>query len=165
MGPATKGIEIQEGARGQIGDTIAVGETIRFGNLAFVKEDYKWQPAASPLAHAQIVPIGDIDIFIGYVSAGTEDQASDTEQVSENMEEPADDNYSIDYNSDDYADLIHPVLDEVDYGSDIEPLSDDFTNTQGVYVTIGNPDSVLNPLSTPITTENVVAQASELEAG
>jgi hypothetical protein len=121
------------------------------------------------MAHAQIVPIGGINIFIGYVSTGSEDlasdnQAGDMEEVSDNIEQPVDGNYEIDYNPDDYGDSIRPVLDEVDYGLDPEPLSDDFTNTIGVYATIGNTDAPSDPLLTPITAENAVTRAVELEA-
>jgi hypothetical protein len=132
------------GAQGEIGNTVAVGETIQFGNLAFVKEDYKWQPATGPLTHGQIVPVGEIGIFIGYVAAGDSsdgvrnndqidladhiDDSNDgvadndhtdlTEQIGDNIDAPEDGNFSIEYNSEDYSDSID---EEANYGSDEEP--------------------------------------------
>jgi hypothetical protein len=117
---------------------------IQFGNLTFVKEDYKWQPATGPLTHGQIIPVGEIGIFIGYVAAddssegaGDNDQidladhiddSNDgvadndhtdlTEQIGDNIDAPEDGNYSVEYNSEDYGDSID---EEAYYGSDEEP--------------------------------------------
>jgi hypothetical protein len=107
IGPAASRVEFQEGAQGEIGSTVAVGESIQFGSLGFVMDDFKWQPAVSPVAHGEIIPIDGINIFIGYVGseAGLQDAVGsnlETEQVGDNL----------DNGSEDYASSICPVLDE-----------------------------------------------------
>jgi hypothetical protein len=122
------------------------------------------------MAHVQIVPVDEIGIFIGYVAADDStdgvdknDQTDLTEQVRENIDEPEDENFSIQYNSVDYGGSID---EDAYYGSDIEPtpmesdpepLSSGFTDPMGVYVVDGNTNSTPNVLSTPISAENAAA--------
>jgi hypothetical protein len=126
-------------------------------------EDFKWQPAASPVAHGQIVPIGDINIFIGYVGASTE---ADSQSVagSNNMEIIGD---KLSYDTEGGAKSIHPLLNgegyyDSDNDFDNNSISSGFTDPIGVYMA-GGPRAIPNPLLTPITPYNVAARAAELE--
>jgi hypothetical protein len=52
-------------------------------------DDFKWQPAASPVARGEIVPIGGINFFIGYINASSHDNVGsndETEQVGDNLD-------------------------------------------------------------------------------
>jgi hypothetical protein len=81
------------------------------------------------------------------------------------MKEPEDGNYNIDYNSDDYGDLIRPIIDkDAYYVSDSETLTSGFTEPIGVFMASGNVNSTPDVLSTPINVENAVVRAAELEA-
>jgi hypothetical protein len=72
---------------------------------------------------------------------------------------------SVNYNSNDYADSIRPVLDEeVNNGSYREQLSNGFTEPAAVYRADDNTNSTPDALATPISAENVAARAAELEA-
>jgi hypothetical protein len=82
VGLAASRIEIQAGARGEVGSIVAVGKSIQFGSLGFVMDDIKWQPASSPVDHSEIVPIGDINIIINYVGAHScTDSNHDTDPI------------------------------------------------------------------------------------
>jgi hypothetical protein len=125
----------------------------------------------------QIVPVGEIGIFIVYIAAdGSTDGARENdqtdlmEQIGDNINEPEDGNLSIEYNSEDYDDSID---EEAYYGSDAEPtpmesdpapLSSGFTDPVGVYVVDGTSNSTPNVLSTPISADNAAARAADLEA-
>jgi hypothetical protein len=146
MGLATSRVEFQEGARGEIGNTVIVGEAIQFGSLGFIMDDFKWHPAVSPIAHGQIVPVGDIGIFIGYVGTGSEDEAGNTEQVGNNLHN----------DSEAYADSIRPIINEdAYYGSDYDSISCGFTEPAGVYMVDGD-TSTQNPFTTLISVDNTV---------
>jgi hypothetical protein len=117
-------------------------------------DNLKWQPATSPVDHGQIVPVGDIGIFIGYVGAGSEEEAGNTEQVGDNL----------DNDSEAYANSIHPVIDEeAYYSSDYNSISSGFTEPAGVYMADGDANTQ-DPFSTLISADNAAARAAELEA-
>ena len=56
-----------EPAYGVIGDTVAIGRVLYAGNYPIVPNDEFWVPARENVTNLNIVPFGDIHIFIGYV--------------------------------------------------------------------------------------------------
>jgi hypothetical protein len=102
------------------------------------------------VAHAEIVPVGGINIFIGYVgSSGDVDSKSNissnhaTEQVD----------HDLNNNSEGYADLIRPVLDEEGYfESDNDSISSGFTNPlESTWPQMAQLLQILFPYQSPLT--------------
>jgi hypothetical protein len=50
-------------------EIIAIGHLVQFGNLAFIKDNSNWQPAAGEITSGAVVPISGIDIFVGFTGA------------------------------------------------------------------------------------------------
>jgi hypothetical protein len=67
MGPATSGVQFQAGALEGIGDTIAIGHVVYFGDTPFIVAE-SYTPASRNIAAHRIIPIGGIDIFVGFNS-------------------------------------------------------------------------------------------------
>jgi hypothetical protein len=58
-------------------------------------DNFKWQPAASPVVHGENIPIGHIDIFIGYVNSSNSGVTSSRRDAGSNDDTiPIDDNLS-----------------------------------------------------------------------
>ena len=57
-----------------IGETIAIGYVLYFGNIAIVPNDYYWTPARENVVRGSIVPFGDIHVFIGETANGSVSQ-------------------------------------------------------------------------------------------
>ena len=69
VGPRVSGVDDQAGSL--IGSTIAVGRFIQFGSLNFIDEA-TWTPATRNVTSGTVLPVGSIDIFIGFVGSSTE---------------------------------------------------------------------------------------------
>ena len=66
VGPKVSGVTFEAGVLGGIGETIAVGQAIRFNNAIYVAGDSTWTPANDSLVSSCTVPIGSLEIFIGF---------------------------------------------------------------------------------------------------
>ena len=66
MGTKATGVTFEAGTLGGIGQTIAVGRSIRVGSMGYVQDDASWTPANDGLIAYTLVPIGDIELFIGF---------------------------------------------------------------------------------------------------
>jgi hypothetical protein len=118
-------------------------------------DDFKWQSAASLVAHGEIIPVGDINIFIGYVgSQSCTDSNHDTEPIVVKLGDSAEG----------YAEFIHQVLDDENLcDSENDSISSGFTDPVGVYMAGDILRTPHDSLSTPITTDKAAARAAELE--
>ena len=54
-----------------IGEIVAIGRVLFFGNVPIVPPDEFWIPAKTNPTRCSIVPIGDIHLFIGETDSGT----------------------------------------------------------------------------------------------
>ena len=71
MGQKATGVHIRVGALGGIGDTIAAGRVMYFGNIPYVPDDASWTPISRNITSATIVPIGGFEIFVGFTDIGS----------------------------------------------------------------------------------------------
>ena len=63
------GVIFRAGLLVEIGKSIAVGRAHRFYGDAFINDDASWIPANDTLVSSVIIPVGSIDIFIGFTAA------------------------------------------------------------------------------------------------
>jgi hypothetical protein len=66
VGHKASGVTFQAGTLGGIGDTIAFGRAARCGNIGYIADDGGYIPAKEGLIAYTLVPIGEIEIFIGF---------------------------------------------------------------------------------------------------
>ena len=66
VGHKVPGVTFQAGTLGGVGKQIAVGRVTRYGGHSYVNSDESWLPADDYLIGCAIVPIGGINVFIGY---------------------------------------------------------------------------------------------------
>ena len=66
VGHKVPGVTFQAGTLGGVGKQIAVGRVTRYGGHSYVNSDESWLPTDDYLIGCAIVPIGGIDVFIGY---------------------------------------------------------------------------------------------------
>jgi hypothetical protein len=66
MGQRRPGVTFRAGFLGSIGDTIAIGRVVYYGNVPVVLDDGSWVPASDNIIAGAIVPIGGIDLFIDF---------------------------------------------------------------------------------------------------
>jgi hypothetical protein len=60
------GVQIRAKAASGIGDTIAIGRVMYYGNIPFMPAVKTWVPAAvNPTAYT-VIPFGEFHIFIGW---------------------------------------------------------------------------------------------------
>ena len=89
-----------DSANGVIGDNIAVGRVLYNGNVGIVPDDETWMPARENITSCNIVPVGDIHLFIGFTGSPPREQrpgspsspalpASKAEIMAEDRSEPA----------------------------------------------------------------------------
>ena len=61
-------VTFQVGTLGGIGETIAVGRAMRYGNNHYISCDESYIPADDYVVGCGVVPFGGVDVFIGYTS-------------------------------------------------------------------------------------------------
>lgn len=66
VGHKVPGVTFQAGTLGGVGKQIAVGRVTRYDGHSYVNSDESWLPADDYLIGCAIIPIGGIDVFIGY---------------------------------------------------------------------------------------------------
>ena len=68
VGPKASGVTFQAGTLGGIGETIAVGRVVRYGDNHYISCDESYIPADDYIVGCGVVPFGGVDVFIGYTS-------------------------------------------------------------------------------------------------
>ena len=66
MGPKAPSVTFQAGTLGGIGESIAVGRAVNIDGNVYINFDSTFMPANDYIVGYGIVPVGRIDIFIGY---------------------------------------------------------------------------------------------------
>ena len=66
MGPKASGVTFQAGTLGGISESIAVGRAVNINDNVYINCDNTFMPANDYIVGCGIVPVGGIDIFIGY---------------------------------------------------------------------------------------------------
>src|SRR5664279_3741441 len=68
VGPKASGVSFRAGILGGIGETIAVGRAEICGGYIYIIDDASWMPAYGVPVQSFIIPVGGINIFIGYTA-------------------------------------------------------------------------------------------------
>jgi hypothetical protein len=66
VGQRWPGVTFWAGSLGSIGDTIATSRVMYYGNVPVILNNGSWISASSNVITGTIIPIGSIDIFIGF---------------------------------------------------------------------------------------------------
>ena len=66
VGPKVSSVTFQAGTLGGIGESIAVGHAVNIDGNFYINCDNTFMPANDYIVGCGIVPVGGIDIFIGY---------------------------------------------------------------------------------------------------
>ena len=66
VGPNASGVTFQAGTLGGIGESIAVGWAVNIDSNVYINCDNTFMSANDYIVGCGIVPVGGIDIFIGY---------------------------------------------------------------------------------------------------
>ena len=66
MGPKAASVTFQAGTLGGIGESIAVGRAVQIDGNLYILCDDTFMPAKDYIVGCGIIPVGGIDIFIGY---------------------------------------------------------------------------------------------------
>ena len=66
VGPKASGVTFQAGTLGGIGESIDVGRAVHIDGNVCINCDDTFMPANDYIIGCGIIPVGDIDIFIGY---------------------------------------------------------------------------------------------------
>ena len=71
MGPRTSGVSFRAGSTGSISDSIAIGLVSKYNAVSsgYVNNDAFWTPVKDYPAAWSILPIGGLDIFVGFTTA------------------------------------------------------------------------------------------------
>ena len=75
VGPKALGVTFEAGTLGGIGESIAVGHAVNIDGNVYINCDNTFMPANDYIVGCGIVPVGGIDIFIGY-TRGVRDAAN-----------------------------------------------------------------------------------------
>src|SRR5664279_165809 len=89
VGPKALGVLFRAGILGGIGETIAVGHAEICSGYGYVHNDASWMLAYGVPVESFIVPVGDINIYIGYTAAAF-DSAGNFNDISAPTRHPLD---------------------------------------------------------------------------
>jgi hypothetical protein len=123
--------EFQAGTHGKIDATMAVGQYIQFGNLAFIKLE-TWRHASDNVTSGTIVPTSSINLFIGFVAT------SDEESVRSNPGTITHNDDNLRNASNGYAESIYPIINNlVEQTTNDDLMSSSNIDIGGVYMADG----------------------------